>query len=320
VDPFKDFPRAVDLPDEQDELAKVLTDAAWELELAGGDKVLKGNRQFLPLQRGEEDGKPTWPVQVSAATAGGEPADVAKFWREGQSLHFQWLEDRPATVANQLRLCILNVRLESGEARPLALFLPQAAKPAELILDRTATVTQVPLAWLPETSRLRFQITKLEGLQDYVINPAEPVPPRGKVAISFTRKDARTKTELPAPLGLMVIFDVKSPSTLTVNVRLPPDKSLSARFKALSGLGVKASLEDQLHRAHRELESKGLQPAKKHMLELAADDLGSKVWLADFYQAAKTARLHYQVLAEVGDQLVEVAATQAAAEPEKKAN
>lgn len=318
ADPFKDFPTAVDLPDEEGELAKVLTDAAWELELVDGDKVLKGNRQFL-LQRREEDGKPTWPVQVSAATAGGEPVDVAVFWREGQSLQFQWLEERPTTVANQLRLCTVNVRLESGEARSLALFRPQAAKPAELILDRTATVTQVPLAWLPDPSRLRIQITKLEGLQDYTINPAEPVPHNGKVAISFTRKDARTKTELPAPLSLLVTFGVRSPSTLTVNVRLP-DKSWSARFKALSGLGVKASLEDQLNRAQKELESKGLQPARKQLLELTADDLGSKVWLADFCQAAKTARLHYQVLAEVGDKkLVEVAATQVAAVPEKPA-
>ena len=335
-DPLKDFPNRIELPElsaeEAKQLATILTsaDVPWQLELFDGENVLRGNRQLV-MEAKEENGKATWVVQLSAAMPGKDPTltEIARFWRQGEALWFQWAE-RPPIAANQLRLCRLKVTA-GGKDRVVPLFQPVRLEPIVLDLDRGSGLSPTRLAWLPDSSKIHLQVTGVEGLKDYVIAPTDPFPLVGpkpvRPTITFTRKDPRTKTEQNT-MVLTLSFKATS-STLTADARLPDLKSMgpafsqfkswSAFFKSLSGPGMREMAEDQFTRADRRLEKpEKLPPQERESLRLTSEIWGTKLWYIDFYRMAnRTAKIHFKLFAKLGEQMLEVGTTAAGAGPGK---
>lgn len=349
ANPFAGFPAAVDLTAEPVELGKINTPdkVAWELDLENGDKVLKGNRHFTKPEAKEEDGKPTWIVQLSAPGVGKDKeatlTDIAKFSRDGQSLRFEWAEGVPASLAGNLRLCTLKIRA-GGTEHSAALLSPYSAESLPLNLDRPVVATKVAVPWLPETSRIHVQIVKLEGIKDYTITPQDPVPLRKKIVISLLQKDPRTKAEqagleftcMPTATAKMLTFSVQVPKNLfSVPLKtLQQDPSLVVEFRkafppnitrdpplvelfkfAATEPNFRIWLGQQLRTWNASLEKPGGKDQNK--TEMKAEVAERLAWLIDLEALAKSAKIHFRVLAEVGDQQVEVATSGAVPETKK---
>lgn len=322
ADPFAGFPTAVDLAAEPVELGKINTpdNVAWELDLENGDKVLKGNRQFTKPESKEEGGKPTWIVQMSAPGIGKDKeatvTDIAKFSRDGKSLRFEWAEGAPAALAGNLRLCTLKIRAGDAE-RSVSLLKPHTVEAVPLNMDRVTTASKVAVPWLPDTTKTRVQIVKVEGVKDCTISPQDPVPLGKKITLQFMQKDARTKLE-QVGLELTVLVSAKGSNALSFTVQMP---------KGFSSLQLKSAAQDpsnqieakrKLEELNRQLEKpETLKPNKKQELEMQASFVGKNVFLLDLYALSKSTKIHFRVLAEVGDQQVEVATSGAAPEAKK---
>ncbi len=324
ADPFKDLPTAVDLPAEPGELGKIHVPAgvAWDLDLENGDKVLRGNRHFTKPASKDEGGKPTWIVQLNTPSASKDKedtlTDIAKFSRDGESLQFEWMEGAPAALAGHLRLCTLKVRVGDNE-RSVALLKPQVLEPLALNLDRMTSASKVPVPWLPDPTRTRVQIVKVEGVKDCAISPQDPVPLSKKITLSFPQMDVRTKAERVG-LELTLIASAKGSNALNFTVQLPRTLSyLPGFFKsATQDPNIRIEMERKVQEWNRSLEKPGsMKPQQQKETELKADSFGNRVWLIDLYTASKMAKVHFRVLAEVGDQEVEVATTGAAPQSPK---
>ncbi len=153
--------------------------APWDVRLAGGTVVGRGGYE-LKVDR-EDYQKVEWLLKYTALNTKGEPmgdaANIARIWREGTALKFQWDENAPKPSAAKLLDCIMTVDVD-GLMKKVVFVEPVMVEP--IVVDlKTATSKPIPieLANVPDKSRLRFEVTRIEGLpQQLQKKPAEPVP------------------------------------------------------------------------------------------------------------------------------------------------
>jgi hypothetical protein len=323
VDPFKDFPKAVGIPilsdnDPPGEASKAVADLGtihgpadvnWQLLLLGGDKFLKGGRSFVLARTEPDASKAAWSIRLSGGSSNEGEENVARLWRDGEVLKFQWSEKAPGASANYLRNCMIQIRV-AGDSRYLALTEPIQAEPIVLDLLRGQSNGSVAIRWAPEDELLRFKFDKIEGVEKATFEPAEPVAPKTPVALNFVYTD-RYKNDTNAVT--FRILPTSRRTSLSLDVRLPD--SASRLFKSLVGnyneqqLGVAI---DRMGNTRQDLERKLTnqkgEDAQKTTREI--DAINGQIWLLQFFlKAHKKAAIHYQVVTDVGGQELVLAGT-----------
>ena len=191
TDPFRELAAAVELPLLEDKAPPVAQatepfligrvhvpdDTSWDLTLLGREHALKGTRQFLALEKGEVDGKASWPVQLEVSAPGQDTTKtpVARFWRDKTALNFQWLPGAEADTANHLRNCLL----AGLPARKDAIDHAQQTAGGAAAGDRPEPRPgpdghPVEVGARPEY--LRLEITGFEGHKTIKTEPEDPGP------------------------------------------------------------------------------------------------------------------------------------------------
>lgn len=316
VQPFKDFPKAASIPilsdnDPMGEASKAPltlaavrgpTDANWQMLLVGGDKVLKGGRTFVLARTETDAAKAAWSIDLSGS-ASGEQEKIARVWRQGENLRFQWDDEAPGASANYLRNCFLQVRV-SGESRHLALTEPVQAEPIQLDLVRGQSNANAAIKWAPDSELLRFKFTKVDGIEKVRFEPAEPVAPKTQVAMHFVYTDRYDNDINAVTFG---ILPTASRSSLKVAMKFVDPPQAKMIFQSLGNyndqqIGV---MIDQSGNQRTELQRKlaKAEGGEKHKITQEIDTLSRQIWYAEFFlKAHKKAALHYQVVADVGGQ------------------
>ncbi len=323
ADPFKDFPPAVSIPvlsdnDPAGEASKAAMDLGpihgpadvnWQLLLLGGDKFLKGGRKFVLARTEQDAAKAEWAIQLSSSASDEGEKKLARLWRDGELLKFQWDEKASGALANYLRNCMLQVRA-AGDNRYLALTQPVQAEPVVLDLIRGQGNSNVAIKWAPEEELLRIKFDKIEGVEKADFKPAEPVTPKTPVTLNFVYTD-RYKNDTDA-----VTFRITprvNRSALGIDVKM--QDSASRMFKSLVGnfneqqVGVAV---DRMGNMRQELERKWNtqqgEDAQKTSQEI--DRISGQIWLLQFFvKAHKKLAIHYQVVTDVGGQELVLART-----------
>ncbi len=317
VDPFKDFPKAVSIPvlsdnDPAGEASKApkdlgpihgTADVNWQLILVGGDRFLKGGRKYVLARTEQDAAKAQWVVQLAegGSDKGGE--NLARLWRDGEILKFQWDAKAPGAQANYLRNCMLQVRV-GGDGRHLALTEPIKAEPVVLDLMRGQASSNVAIKWAPGEELLRFRFEKPQEFEKAVFQPADPVPPKTEVFLNFVYTD-RNKNDTNA-----VSFRITprfTRSSLSLDVRLHPETA-SRTFKMLVGnsneqqLGVAIDrLGNSVEELERRWNTQQGEDAQKTAREI--EGLSARMWSLQFFlKAHKKLAIHYQVVTDLGGQ------------------
>jgi len=149
--------------------------ASVDIELVGGEEVLKGDRGF----RLNGSGNGRWTIHFNdAARPGAEPqqTELAQINLDAQSraLQFRWLAGSgsvaPAHV-RALRNCGLQLKV-GGETRLLPLGNPEHVEPLQVNLQAGTARQNLPAGSLPDEELLRVEVTRLEG--DFVKHKFEP--------------------------------------------------------------------------------------------------------------------------------------------------
>jgi serine/threonine protein kinase len=235
---------AVDLPslagkDSEDalqplSLGKIEADfqAVLDVKLLGGDTAAKGRLRFT-LQPPVKEEPPGWYV----VTGAGEEANrIARLWRDGAEMKFQWLAEAADRNCNYLRNCGLLVGCE-GQSHLTALSPPVKTEP--LVFDLAlggADARLPPREYLPDPSQLRLKVLvpdkdfpshvvkvqeargheprakgpKAKGGVAEVPAGGDTVAARGTVDVILTKQNA-------PPSALQIHFDPK-PSTVSVRM------------------------------------------------------------------------------------------------------
>jgi serine/threonine protein kinase len=332
-EPLKDLAEAIDLPESGEGLVGPFTigqvhsaaDVPWQLYLLGGNVAFKRNRTFV-LKEGEAGAaQATWLVELESesAASGAAPEAVARIWRDGESLMFQWAERAPS-YANYLRNCVLQVRVE-GESKYVALSTPKPLEPIDIDLDRGIVNAVLPVKWLPDAGTLRVEIPKVEGREGHVLEPAEPAEPRKPIELSFPRTDRHGNTV--DRVAFRLNFTLR-PTAMQVRLQLlePPPAS----FRILKGNVViqRNTRENMLDQINRKLKPADPNQAPKGQelstLNAAVDELEKALWYINFYDDVQgKAKIDVRLFTEVdGRQIVlaqSAAAPAAGAAPAEKA-
>jgi len=327
VEPFKDFPTEVDLPVFAEKgappgssLAPVALasihagdDIPWSVAVLGGESALKGNRRFVLQPTG--GGKlADWQVGIeSPLEKEAGQAGVARFWRNKESLKFQWREGAAAAPANYLRNCVLEVSV-GGQSRRLALRKPLIVEPLVVDLQRGTASQVIPLDWIPEPAHLHLEVLKVEGREGYVLQPPGPLSARTPGTLLFTRK-LRQGREVPA-VEFRVSLAAKRPKLL-VDLKLvnPP----SAQLKPLPPM-ARGPMEATVKQLAKDVGA--AQPdVKKFKMQQELEFLERQLWYDDFIRAVhRKVRLQFRLFIQVEGQAVELARSGAVrAAPEGKA-
>ena len=312
--PFNDFPKAVAIPilsdnDSAGEASKTPMTLAhvrgpvtvdWHLLLVGGDKVFKGGRKFVLTRTEIDPAKASWSIELEDETDAAKEM-IARIWRRGENLRFQWDDRASEASANYFRNCFLQVRI-AGESRYLSLTKTIQAEPVVLDLLRGQGNAKIAIKWAPNNDLIRFKFS-VSGTEKVRFDPAEPVEAKTQVSMAFVYTD-RYQDENNA-----VTYQIRPKArktSLAVDVRLVNPTAQS--FKALLGNSTDQQIGvaiDQLGRRSKDIERKMVdqtgEEAQKSNREL--DQLAMQTWVLEFFlQAHKKATLDYEVIADVGGQ------------------
>jgi hypothetical protein len=327
-DPLRGLPESLDLPEvslksgSAEGAAEPITlgtiqsgpDVEWQLYLLGGENAVKGTRAFVLEQQETDPAKAKWRVQLETPKASGEPTreDVAELWRDGDALHFQWVSD-PVSSANNLRNCILQVRV-SGKSKYLTLTQPKMVDPIPIDLDRGLASVSVPVKWMPDN--VRVQITKVQGRQGHVTEPAEPADAKTPVILSFPRTDRHGNT------ADRVAFRMNfTPRATAMQVKLQMTEPPREAFRALQGTAEmqRTHLETMAGEVNDKLKPKRGEPPRgteRSRLSAQLDEIEMQMWYVNFYlEVQGSACIHYRVYTEVDGREVLLVATQPAESP-----
>ena len=316
VNPFADLPARVSLPElnsKPEALSsfsigpiRAVGDAPLELALLGGETALRSSgrhvRAFVLRQKPPATAESEWIVAYSEETKGLEQknvADVARFFREGGVLKFQWVEGADDSVANYLRNCVLQLRL--GEASHLMpLTTPEVVKPLVIDLVRGGGNESIAVRWLPESERLRIAVTKIEGRDGSRVDPVAPAPPKTPLKLSFARDDGTGQATEAVTLRL-----VFTPRAAAIDARLQlvapttfrPFQGQPTNVLRVQAQGnlekVKKELEQQEKNKSKDWQRRTLMAAQQRLIE-------QNLWLIDFYeQVHEKARVHFNISTEV---------------------
>jgi hypothetical protein len=156
---------AVDLPsvagkDSEDalqpvSLGKLQADvqATLDVKLLEAETAARGRLRFA-LQAAVGGEAPGWYVLTGPSE---DPTKIARVWREGAEMKFQWLGDATDRTRNYLRNCGLLVACE-GQSHLTALSQPLKTQP--LVFDLVKGTAEVRLSreYLPDPSQLRLKV------------------------------------------------------------------------------------------------------------------------------------------------------------------
>ncbi len=326
TDPLKDLAESFDLPEASlrggpgEGSAETITlgriksepDVEWQLYLLGGENALRGNRAFVLEQEEADPAKARWRVQLETPKTTGEPTreDVASLWRDGDALEFQWAQ-KPASSANNLRNCILQVRV-AGKSKYVTLCQPTSVDPILIDLERGSTNVDLPVKWLPDAANLRVQITKVEGREGHVTEPAEPADFKTPVLLSFPRTDRDGNT------ADRVAFRLSFTSRGGKLQLTEPKRDRFQAYKVNAQI-QRNTAETALDQVNKELHPAGGEPPrgpKASQLQAQLKFIEMEMWYIDFYlNVHQKAQIHYRVYTEVDGREVVLASTQLAEQP-----
>lgn len=315
VNPFADLPARVSLPEltsKPESLSsfvlgpiRAVGEAPLELALLGGETALKSSgrqvRSFVLSQKSPAAAESEWTVAYSEETKGQEQknvTDVARLFREGDVLKFQWVEGADDSVANYLRNCVLQLRLgEASHSMPLT--TPEVVKPLVIDLVRGGGNESILVRWLPESERLRIAV-KIEGRDGSSVDPVAPTPPKTPLKLSFARDDGTGQTTEAVTLRL-----VFTPRAAAIDARLQlvapptfrPFQGQPTNILRVQTQGkleqVKKELEQQEKNKSKDWQRRTLMAAQQRAFE-------QNLWLIDFYeQVHEKTRVHFNISTEV---------------------
>jgi len=319
VEPFKDFPAEVDLPVFAEKgappgapLAPVVLasihageEVPWSVAVLGGEVAMKGNRRFVLRPTG--GGKSAdWQVGIESPLDKEEgQGGVARFWRDKESLRFQWLEGAASAPANHLRNCVLEVSV-GGQSRRLALRKPVIIEPLTVDLQRGGASQVIPLEWMPEPAHLRLDVLKVEGREGYVLQPPGPLSARTPGTLVFTRK-LRQGREVPAVEFRVSLLTKRPKLLLDLKLLSPP----TAQLKPLPPM-ARGPMEAKVKQLAKDVGA-AKPDVKKFALQQELEFLERQLWYDDFIRAVhRKVRLQFRLFIDVGGQPVELARTGAA--------
>ncbi len=286
-------------------------DAKIQMFLLGGEDVLKGKQKFTLTA--ETGSKTSWLVQLDATTGGEQVlSPVARFSRAGKELSFQWADEARTSSANYLKNCILQIRLD-GQSKFIGLAEPLLVEPIVLDLLGGRANQVAMMKWLPGPDKLRIDILGVEGRKDVVIQPEEPVPPKTRIGVAFTRKDRHGNT---SPAVQLTITPTAKRTSVLLDVRLtvPPEIAQAYKQNQLKGYTAEqlGTMGDRMANeksavARKLTEAKG---GERDELSRKIDLFDYQMWYLDFYiNNHKQTKLHYRIFTEVGERKVVLAAS-----------
>ena len=320
ADPFRDFPRAVDLPPVADKDATgpgglsatslaplyAAPDAPCEIAMFGKEGTSKGARRLTLTASGDEK-NPGWVVRMHSGPAKeAAQADVARLERTNDALTFQWLDGASTASAAALRNALLEVRLGT-QSRTLALRKPVVAEPIVFDLQRASTTLAMALDSMPEPSHLRLQVVKLEGREGYLLEPAAPISNRTPARLIFPRK-TRQGIEVAGVEYRLALLAKRPKVIVELNLVAPRPGQL----RPILTPDQRKSIEQRVQELVQQVASPKPDPARLHKLgELEMGD--AQLWYDDFLRAVhRKAVLHWRVFLEVDGQTLDLVVSQPA--------
>jgi serine/threonine protein kinase len=322
--PFRELAQAVELPvlddggapPEASVLGKIHTppDTKWQLSLAGGEHALKSSRAnprtFSLKEQDADAAKASWTVALGGAT---DATDVARIWREGNSLNFQWADGAEANTANCLRNCVLDIRA-GRQSHKLSLRQPQQVEPLTFNLVNGTSSATLPVDWLPDASTVRVEITKVEGREDFKVTPSGPADPKKPLELSFERKDRHGNASGGALFRVTFMLRT-SGINARVELSQPPVKDFKQPFfRSEEMLTIaKNQIEQQRKLADEQLHPGGnKRPTEQQriMANQQLDVLDQNAWYIElFEQLHEKPSLYFRIFFEVDGGQVDLATT-----------
>ena len=325
--PFADLAKIVDIPElrggidstNQVFLGKINSAPGvdWRLALHGGADALKSSRHMtrkFVLKRTEPAvAKARWIVRLDESGAEGatKSTEVAEIWRAGGALMFRWSADAEPASANYLRNCLLEI-LVSGQGAYLTLVSPRKADPVPVDLSRGTSTTGTSLDWLPETGKLRVDVTGLDGFDDYRVDPAEPAAPGTLVGLFVDRTDSHG--DVHPGVEFRVVFSLRA-STFSAMVQLLDPSAGQFRSLRTQNLAmVRESLvrqqEEVLKKLNPRDKTRAPKGAASSQLNGQLSLLEKQLWYVDFWEKARHgARVHFLLHTKVDGRKLTLAST-----------
>jgi serine/threonine protein kinase len=307
-----ELPKVVDLPATDSPgpspVGKISTPPGvkWQLALVGGEGLFKNARRKLVLEEKDPGpDKPSWQVALSETSAAGENKEqaLAKFFRDGDILTFQWLPDADQRVAGLLPYCALAVQV-GDDKKTVGLIKPKVVKPLVIDLQKPAAQRKVEMDDVPQ-GKLWLEIVKLEGANDFdktfTVDKPKPLAPKARGSLGLTMKSHPNKVDFPLMLVVNKAgFDVSlkvSPQIVAACKNPPADMELAKR-----------NLTKQRDDARGKIE-----PAKtvSEKLQWTNKSNAYDVMLAglEFFEAANKVKVHFRVYLDAGEEQKIVLAT-----------
>jgi hypothetical protein len=218
---------------------------------------------------------------------------------------FQWLEGAASVGADWFRNCALEVRA-GGSPRTLALRKPQQVEPITMDLLRPAALSSLAVDWLPDPALLRLEIIRMEGRDGLVVAPPGPLALKSPVTLGFPRMDKQGRL-LPGGVRFEVRFAQRG-ARLAIELHQP--KAQAAEFKMFPlPQPAREKIQEGIQGLNRALD--GAQAEKKPPIQQSLNLAQAQLWYDDFFKAVhRKARLHFRVLADLGDYQLELARTE----------
>ncbi len=320
VDPLSSLAAAVELPligehdnaKEPFEFGKIQGAPAvpWQLSLLGGEEAMRRNRKYLLALAETDSAKASWAVKLETSVTGSDPQvdQIAKLWREGQTLMFQWADGVAAGEANYLRNCLLQVQVE-GNSKDVSLLNPLAVEPIPLDIDRGSAKAGLPIQWLPEGDALKVEITGAEGPKSYQVEPQGPFPLKTPVHLTVLRKDMDEKDALGAKFR--VLFASRS-SGVTVDVKLvePPIslfRTMTASIRQIGADVARNQIMSEQGKTHKDMEK---ARGSRDPFVAKLRQLDAQLWYVNFIHDMQAGgKLYFRIFVEVDGKQVVLAST-----------
>ncbi|NUQ62370.1 MAG: protein kinase [Pirellulales bacterium] len=320
-DPLRDLPPSIDLPlmGEKDnakepfEVGTIHSAAGeeWQLYLLGGEEAMKKSRKYL-LERQEADpAKASWTIKLQTSVTGSDPqtTDVAKLWRADKALMFQWADGVAAGEANYLRNCMLQIRVQ-GASKYLPLLNPLAVEPLSIDIERGTAKAGFPIKWLPEGDALKVEITKVEGPENYRIEPKEPSPPKTLLSLVVVRTD-RANNDTPGA-KFQIVFRTRS-GGINADVKLlePPTnilRTIAADLRQSGADGARNQIVEQQGKIEKEMSA--AKGGLRDQLDAQLRQLDMRLWYLNFVAGMQAgAKVHFRIFLQVQDKQVVLVST-----------
>ncbi len=330
VEPFKNFPAAVSLPEvgSAGEVGpsqavalgsvELPADANLYVSLLGGDSAAPGNLQFATRTSDEADPARKWQIYVMQPD--GSETPLAEMALAEGDLSFQWLlQAQENRAANYLRNCAVSLQSKDVSHR-FRLREPMQAAPITLDLDKPRMRTNIELDWLPEKESVMIEFTSLEGeFSAATWDPGATIAADGgRAALSLGTNaqrvlqfQFRSEVRRGLQIELASFFKVDSEQQ-----PLPFSKSVAER-RATEVLNANTKMTQQITTMKAVKDAnrkKALEPQVKFLEEqqvIANRAIDQFNLLKQHYNALNgEGKIHFRVYCQVGDEQIVLATSE----------